>query len=447
MISQPEIVLDGDTTQVLDARNGVPFSVAPDNAAARGGSYDISAVSKLRVCDCMGAYYVEVDPRFHEMFAATVPGARTDGFGMTHARRAAEPALELSADDGQPFEIRVDWLAEAPAGAETLPVVFGGAGTPEDLAAIDAGGKLVVLEVPAGMDYPEIEQVVGNVKAAGGKFAMLSFVGEATSMAMGGEDPAPLVLPTLYSVNGATAARFVAYAKNAGATASYVSRPLSTIRYELAYGVEGPVTTPQVRRPRTRDLAEVRTAYHDSVPTDLGVAASMELFYTPRACRVGTGAQGVLHAGHLAARLEFGLAGSVGRHAGVRGRAPQPDRLEQGGRGPVAAWTHPGVQRRGMAAVGVAQGRRVRHGAADVRRLGGPAAPVRPDGGCHRIDQPVPGRHAGEHDTGPDLGQRPGARRGRGLPAGRREHSRRRPELATVDDSRRGLDLPLVGGR
>ncbi len=279
MISQPELVLDGDTTQAFDARAGVRFSAEPDNVAASGGSYGVRAMNKVRVCDCTYSNVVDVDPRFHEVFAATVPGARTDGFAMGQARRATEPPLQLVADDGQRFEVRADWFEEAPAGTATLPVVYGGAGTPEELAAIDAAGTMVVLELPVGMAYPEIERLVENIEAAGGQAAMLSFTGELPSMALDGEErAASSTLPVMYSVNGATAARFVAHARTEGATASYVSTPLSTLRYELAYGVEGQVTTPQVHRPRTRDLAEVRTAYHDNAPGEVRVAANMRFF-------------------------------------------------------------------------------------------------------------------------------------------------------------------------
>ncbi|HEX6353719.1 S8 family serine peptidase [Actinophytocola sp.] len=280
LITYPELVLDADTTQVLDARTGARFSAEPDNAAARGGTYNLTALNKLRVCDCAAAFSLDVDPRFHETFAATVPGTRSDTFAMGQARRAVEPTLVLSADDGQRFEIRADWLEEpAPAGTVTTPAVYGGSGTPEELAEIDAGGRMVVLDLPVGMDYTDIVERVANVKAAGGTLAMLSFTSEVMSAALrGGGEPPALALPVMFSVNSETAARFVRYVRAGGAAATYVSRPMSTLRYELGYGVEGQVTTPQVHRPKTRDLAEVRTAYHDNAPAKVGYAASPHFF-------------------------------------------------------------------------------------------------------------------------------------------------------------------------
>jgi hypothetical protein len=64
---------------------------------------------------------------------------------------------------------------------------------------------------------------------------------------------------------GPTAARFAALVKAGQTTVRYASRPASSLRYDLAYGVQGQVTTAQEHRPRSRDLAAVRTAYHENV--------------------------------------------------------------------------------------------------------------------------------------------------------------------------------------
>nr|WP_243859869.1 S8 family serine peptidase [Amycolatopsis arida] len=281
-ISHPEFVLDGDTTQVLDARTGLRFSAEPDNVAARGGTQSIHGLNKVRDCACTYSFFLDVNPRFHEVYAATVPGTRSAGFAMGLGRRATEPTLELTANDGQPFDVEVNWLEQGPAENVKLPVAHGGAGTPEDLAKIDAAGRLVVFDVAPGTPRDEWFRRVDNIKAAGGKLAMLRFLDNAPSLAQADdEQPPAFALPTMYSTPGSvTAERFATYARTAGATASYANRPFTDLRYELAYGVEGQVTTPQVHRPKTRDLTEVRTAYHDNAPGAVHFWAAWRFFGT-----------------------------------------------------------------------------------------------------------------------------------------------------------------------
>ncbi|OLF19235.1 hypothetical protein BU204_02475 [Actinophytocola xanthii] len=266
MISHPELHLDRDLTQTFDARAGKRFSVEPDNPAANGGSLKISALAKISSCDCTSSSYLEVDPRFHETYAATVPGTSSANFAMAQQRTATEPALELTADDGQRFAVRVGWIQPSDDAENlTLPVAYGGGGTPEELGEIDAEGRLVVLEMPLGTSFDELGKRIANVKAAGGRLVLLSPLAE-TSAQVRSRAGVNFALPTLEGYVGGTTARFVAYARTDGATASYVNRPVTDLRYELGYGVERQVTAEQVFRPRTRDLAAVRTAYHESAP-------------------------------------------------------------------------------------------------------------------------------------------------------------------------------------
>ncbi|MDT7796705.1 MAG: hypothetical protein QOI78_138 [Actinomycetota bacterium] len=57
-----------------------------------------------------------------------------------------------------------------------------------------------------------------------------------------------------------------------------VSRPSPNFRYALGDGVERQVTAPRVLRPKTRDLAEVRTAYYDNAPGEVRYVAGREFF-------------------------------------------------------------------------------------------------------------------------------------------------------------------------
>ncbi|WP_439377423.1 S8 family serine peptidase [Amycolatopsis lexingtonensis] len=278
-ITHPELVLDHAVTQTFDAREGKPVSLEPDNPAARGGTQGVERLSRVTACACVFADVFDLDPRFQEAFAATVPGTSSATFAFSQDRRATEPDLELTADDGQPFAVRGVWLeSAAPAGTSTLPVVFGGEGTPEDLAGIDAHGKLVVLRLPLGIRIDEAYQRLANVENAGAKLGVVALFGGPAGTTVLGDGLPALHLPVIWGGTGVTAQRFTELAKTGHASATVVSRPSPRFRYELGDGVEGQVTAPRVQRPRTRDLAEVRTAYHDNAPGEVRYVAGREFF-------------------------------------------------------------------------------------------------------------------------------------------------------------------------
>ncbi|MFB9686664.1 S8 family serine peptidase [Amycolatopsis plumensis] len=278
-ISHPELVLDHDVTQTFDARDGKPTSLEPDNPAARGGTYGVELLSRITGCGCVFANNTDLDPRFHEAFAATVPGTSSAAFAFSQQRRATEPDLELTADDGKPFAVRGLWLeSAAPAGRSTVPMVSGGAGTAEDLAKIDARGKLVVIQVAPETPITETYRRLADVEHAGAKLALVSLSGDTAAATVLGGDAPTLTMPTIWSGSSVTGRRLAELAKTGRASATVVSRPSPNFRYELGDGVERAVTTARVQRPKTRDLAEVRTAYHDSTAQTIRYVAAREFF-------------------------------------------------------------------------------------------------------------------------------------------------------------------------
>ncbi|MGW0435551.1 S8 family serine peptidase [Micromonospora sp. NPDC003197] len=261
-ITHPELTVDRDIVQTLDARDGKPVAITSDDPAARGGTQNISAISAISGCDgCTWTTSMSGDPRFHEWYAATVPGTSSASFSFGLSRRAHEPIVELSAGTDQPFEIPVDWLdgLTQPAAQETLAAVHGGSGTPEELARIDAKGKLVLVEVSGDTTFAEIWARITAIRAAGAKLVLV-----VLAQVLSEKPPAtPPALPTLYGT-GPTAARFAALVKAGQVQTSYASRPFPKQRYELVYRVPAKLDTAQVHRPRTQDLVAVRTAYHDN---------------------------------------------------------------------------------------------------------------------------------------------------------------------------------------
>ncbi|HEY9472328.1 MAG TPA: S8 family serine peptidase, partial [Mycobacteriales bacterium] len=266
-ISRPGLTLDHDTTLTLDARDGRPASVRPDNPAARGGVHRIELLSRVAQCECTYAVFSAVDPRFSDIYAGTVPGTSSPDFGFAQIRRANEPLLELFAHGEQTFEVRADWFDQQPAHDEqaTVPAVYGGAGTAEDVAHIDAAGKLVVVEIPAGLGLSDLVARTQAIKDAGARMVLAVPPGQPTSSAaLGGksEPPRP-ALPMMIGI-GQTAQRFLALVRAGETSVSYVNRTSPQHRYELAYTVAGAITQAPVHRPRTADLAAVETSYHDN---------------------------------------------------------------------------------------------------------------------------------------------------------------------------------------
>lgn len=279
MVSHPELNLDADASLVFDARSGQPVVAEPDNPDASGGTQALAALTRLDSCDCMLSVYYESDPRFGQVYAATLPGTASDDYALTIARRATQPSLEMVANDGQPFDVNLMPLfTTPPTDAATVTAVYGGAGTPEDLAKIDATGKLVVIEFDPGLGREEWLRRGVNIAKAGGRLAMFRFVPQgAMPLPPDPVDGEPV--PTFYGVDGnGSVDRLVELVKRGETTVDYTSRAATDLRYELVHGVERQVTGPVTYRPRTRDLATMRAAYHDNAPNLAGFLGFAKLY-------------------------------------------------------------------------------------------------------------------------------------------------------------------------
>ncbi|MEN3357109.1 MAG: hypothetical protein V7637_1091 [Mycobacteriales bacterium] len=262
VISHPELDLRADTALTLDARIGKPVSAAAPDPAAAGGTAAVSVLTKIASCACTDSFAVEVEPRFTPTYAATVPGTRSASYGFALSRRAEEPALELHAGGAGPFDVQVGWLRGSPAPAEqaTVQAVYGGQGSPEDLAGIDATGKLVLVEVPDTAGYDEVVQITEAIKAAGARLAMVIPISPAAAAADLTEPTLP-TLPTLLGT-GVTAGRLLAAVKAGEVPVSFASRPAPRSRYQLFSSATGQLPAGLAYRPGIRDLARLPVSYY-----------------------------------------------------------------------------------------------------------------------------------------------------------------------------------------
>ncbi len=267
-ISHPSLRLDRNTTLTLDARIGKPVGLSSDNPAARGGTYSFHRYA--RIAGTTIGTFDELDPRFHPTYAATVPGSGSATFAYAQYRRAAEPQLELHLRGANGFEVAAYGFLDSPVPEihGTFQAVYAGAGTTAELARVDARGKLVAIELVEGTTYAEAFRRTANIKAAGGRVAYLVVRAATASARAAAEDEDRPALPTLDG-NSVTGRLFLARVKAAERTVSVVLDRTPTTRYELTYGGDTDLSKARVLRPRTRDLAAVRTTYHGDAADQL----------------------------------------------------------------------------------------------------------------------------------------------------------------------------------
>jgi hypothetical protein len=263
IITAPELRLDRDRAVTLDARTGHRVSVSTDSATARGGSYDVITYTKIGDCGCTQAFTMDFDPRFAEVYAATVPGARSDSYAFGQALRAEEPFLSLVAAGPEAFDVPVTWYPGSP-----MPELRAG------LTAVreggDVQGKLVLIDAAGGTTDEELRDRIAGVRAKGGRMVLVN------TIAYGDADALPL--PTLQG-EGPTVRRFFDLVEARESTVELISASATAQRYELAYGVTGALTGPQVHRPATAELAAVPTTYHESGPPATTYASARQEFF------------------------------------------------------------------------------------------------------------------------------------------------------------------------
>ncbi|NUT53886.1 MAG: hypothetical protein HOV94_42340, partial [Saccharothrix sp.] len=308
----PEVRVTRDTALHFDARKGVRVSHTTDQPAARGGVMN----TQFRTTATGGdrrrtGFAVMSDPRFTEVYAQSAQRRSVPWFGYSDNLRLEEPELELFAEAPERFEVPAGWLRGSPEpdGTRRLAAVHGGQGTPEELARVDAAGKLVVLELPGEMTYDEVYARIRAVKDAGGVAVAAGVLDEATAAVRSAEE-LPAVLPTLrlYDEPGK---RFADLVAAGGVTASFTARSSSAHRYELSYPSAGLLPARLSTVAKTADLAAVRMAYHggteeeppittawvealgDEIGTQWGLPAVPHAerveYFTPGRWRIGVG--------------------------------------------------------------------------------------------------------------------------------------------------------------
>jgi hypothetical protein len=265
-LARPELRFTADARLTLDARTAKPSTMRVDQPAARGGFRMISQEVRTAASPYPYSIVDGVDPWFHEVYAASTPGVRSDAYKFTNWLHAEEPDVELTAESPERFPARAGWLGLGPEPdlSTRLATVHAGRGTPAELAKVDARGKLVTLAVPWETTLDELATAIRNVKAAGRRLVYVVPIRPDAQLAAvaGPPDKLPtFVLPTLVG-GGVTGSRFVALSAKGGLTARLATKLTSRYRYEVAAIDHRAIRAVPNYDQATKDLGAVRTRYY-----------------------------------------------------------------------------------------------------------------------------------------------------------------------------------------
>ncbi|MCP2328410.1 hypothetical protein HDA40_006917 [Hamadaea flava] len=274
VLTHPELRLDRHRTVTLDARAAQRVSVEPDDLAARGGSHDVMVFTQVADSPFPLVVRYVFDPRFDEVYAATIPGTQSAAYAFGQARRATEPTVDLVAGGTDPFGVRAEWLDPGFEAEEDRAGVI--AVHAEQIGKGDLTGRLVVIEVPGDLPYADLLTMLTELSGRGARLALVVPRGAGSAFYDG--DLSALPLPVLVGW-GTTGDRFAALTRSGAQRVSYASSPRPRLRYELAYGVTGRLVTPQIYRPGTATLAALPVSYHDGEAGSARFAHAGQVFF------------------------------------------------------------------------------------------------------------------------------------------------------------------------
>lgn len=166
MVGEPEVEVTGDTTVMVDARDGTPLQIetpAHEGAEPRGQS----RVAFYREASEQGSFAYSVSGGALPTYAAPTDPVTLGEFEFNTRTRLGEPEVAVRVSD--PVEQRLTPRAMSgspPLDDElSLPVVWAGHGAPEDYDGVDADGA-AVLTLRGGPGHAAKEQTARENGAA-----------------------------------------------------------------------------------------------------------------------------------------------------------------------------------------------------------------------------------------------------------------------------------------
>jgi subtilisin family serine protease len=193
-LADPELNLRADTSITMDARTAKEATLSVDKPAGRAVERTLMLNTWIAPAGRSWGTGIYSDTRYAPLYLGSVSGARSDTFTYLEYDHLEEPLAEVFLKNPD-LELPLQFAnTPNPQGRWRLTAVYGGNGSPEQLAGKDLSGKLVVLELSTPDDETALSQRIAAIAHAGAAMVALA----ATTGEYGGSlDGSALPLPTL----------------------------------------------------------------------------------------------------------------------------------------------------------------------------------------------------------------------------------------------------------
>lgn len=253
MVGEPTLHLDEDSTVALDARTTeqVTLDVGED------GLDPVFRRMDMKVDDFLASAMMPIWT--DEMWAQPMTVDDAD-FDFTTRWRLQKPFLEVTAGKHQ-LDVIVPGGSALLDGSLKATAVDAGTGTPEELAAAGAAGKVAVVTRTAGRSA---SQQAADAAAAGVKLLVLANDQDAEFNAwVGSETDFSDVAIPVATISGIEGRELVArLAKNKKLTVSAIGTHYSDVVYDIAEYGDGEIPSDLVYTHSKKDLARIDTRFH-----------------------------------------------------------------------------------------------------------------------------------------------------------------------------------------
>ncbi|MFI6644974.1 S8 family peptidase [Streptomyces sp. NPDC050504] len=301
-LARPQFDLTKDTTLVLDARKAHRLAVRTDD---RPTETRTATLAFGRTWDDTWLHAGSISGNRLATYYADVQGRAKDGsFEFASYWRAYAPQIESLRVAGGPelHPVVVSGGSENLDGTGAARLVDAGDGTPEELAAAGAKGRIALVRAPA---EGGITAQAEAAKAAGATALLLHRAAPGRWLATAGFTGGPLPILTL---EAAEAKRLADALATGEVTLRWKATASSPYVYNLAFPEGGPVTSARTYRVRDARLARNASTYRA-----MGVATDyVDLLLTPGPGGSTVSASGLDVVKAPSSRTEFYTPGGAG---------------------------------------------------------------------------------------------------------------------------------------
>ncbi|MBW9093018.1 S8 family serine peptidase [Microbacterium jejuense] len=253
LVGEPTLELDGDKTVALDARTAEQVTVD----VGQDGLESVFRRMDVKVDDFLASAMMPI--LTDEMWAQPMTVDDAD-FGFTTRWRLQTPLLTVTAGK-KPLDVIVPGGSTLLDGTLKATAVDAGTGTPDELAAAGAAGKIAVVTRTADVSA---SQQVADAAAAGVKLVVLAndedrehngWVGSETDFT-----DAAIPVAQISGVEGRALREQISGKKKL--TMSAVGVPATDVVYDIAEYADGEIPSDMAYRHTSKDLARIDTRYH-----------------------------------------------------------------------------------------------------------------------------------------------------------------------------------------